>query len=303
MIIFKRTLNRLLSLKFFIIYFLIFIPILILLTFSFGLMDNINPNYNSVLDRSLANFFIINFMWILGVPFLITIASRGSSLIQQEIDEETLVLLVSKPINRLRIYLEKWLATYVVSFIVAIISILLSLTIYILIFKLDSTIILQLFKMVPGLIIYILFINFIFTSISVVITLLLKNRIRSIILLIVLVMLIEFIFPVIKSASFQSDAYVKNKIYLFDLNYHFGIMYFYIMKIFAAVHFTPTSQESVNSFITIFKPIDNQSGTIYILSNPVLNYIKPYILFIVYFVLGLVSMFFSYYLLKKKDIN
>ncbi|QVK17309.1 ABC transporter permease subunit [Mycoplasmatota bacterium] len=308
MIIFKHTFKRMLTLKFLIIYFIIFIPIFLGFTALFNIdMKNVS-SYIIMRDHYLSNFFIVTFMWSLGLPFLITTASRGSALIQKEIDDDTLVLLVSKPINRKRIYLEKWLASFAISTIIGLLSIFLSLTLYIIVFKIDSMILLMFISLIPSLIIYILFINFVLTSLSMFVTALFKHRTRSVITLVIFIMIFQLILPIFKPLLIQSRVYEKYFVYLYDLNYHFGIIYYSIINLFSTVSFSPFTQIKIAQFVGIFSTgfngydMDRDLGFL-----PdhfqALNYINPIFVFIFWILLSSLFMWLCYRILKNTDIG
>ncbi len=309
MIIFKHTFKRMLTLKFLIVYFIIFIPLFLLFTilFSQGQSENID-SFIIVRDNNLANFFIVTFMWTLGIPFLIVTASRGTALIQQEIDEDTLVLLISKPIERGRLFLEKWLASFAISTLIGLLSIFLSLSLMVLFFQIESMILEMFISLIPSLIIYILLINFIVTALSMFIVALIKHRTRAVIALVIFIMIFQLILPLFKPLLTMTGKYETFYVYVYDLNYHFGLMYYHIIRLFSNVEFSPLTQIKISEFIGIFQSnmegynVDMDLGFLPD-QFEVLNYLHPGIVFTFWIIISAFFMLMSYKILKRQDID
>ncbi len=308
MVIYKSTLKRFLSRKFILIYFTVFILIFLGFTAIFrqAILGDYANNFIIVRDEYLASFFVATFLWTLGVPFQIIIVSKCVALIQQEVDENTLVLLIAKPIERKRIFLEKYLGTYTVSSIIGLVSVLLSLSLYIIFYKIDSVILEMFITLLPSLVIYTLLINLIISALTIFVTSIFKHRNRAIITLIVFIMIVELIFPLIKP-MLGVDLYKKYYIYLYDINYHFGIMFYEIINLFSNIQFSPLAQQNIGQFVGIFATMGNDYLDHDLRFVPdsfaTNNFIPPLVIFFFWIFISFLFLFLSYLILKKQDID
>ncbi|ERJ12979.1 ABC transporter permease subunit [Haloplasma contractile] len=315
MVIFTQTFKMMLKLKRTLIY-LIFIALGSLLA-VFAMreaIDGTSTNVNLLIDRYLSIFFMFTFMWVIGIPFLISMANRGASLIQEEIEEGTLVVLVSKPISRYRILLEKWLASFVVSLLLGLTSMFINLTMMVFMLSLDSAIISILLSLQLSLIVYIIFMNIVMTSISLMFSLVLKKRVRTIILLVVLIMVTFAVFPLFKVPLMQMGYYDGLKLYLIDLNYQFGVVYYTIIDTFTTIKFTPETQVIISQFLGIFEvgnasPFTNGYGGIdedlgFLHGNfGISKYIHPAIIISFWVTVSAANILLSTLLVKRMDIS
>ncbi len=308
MIIFKQTIKNYFNLKFLIIYFSIFIPVYLALIFIFTKIKlPFIESYYLQMDKHLAGFFIVSFMWTLGLPFLIMTANRGCSIYHQEIEEDTMIVLISKPITRYHIFIEKWLATMLISISVGVLSLFLSLSLYVVYYRLPSNTIILLLSLIPSLCIYMLFIVFVIIALSIFVTMVLNKRMWSMVIMVVFIMLFEFMIPLFKLLLTSSGVYEKFNLYLVDINYQFGYIQFYIIDKLTNVPFSPYAKATIDQFIGIFNlsnngEVDLDLGFIPNHFQP-LNYINPVIIIIFWLSISIIMMYLSYIFLKRKDIT
>ena len=172
-------------------------------------------------------YYIIQFMWVLGIPFLLNASAKGVSLINDEITDGTLGLLVSMKISRFKILFYKWLALYLSMIIIGIVSIFLSFSLMTLISNMDYNIKVVLINSIPNLIKYLLVLAFVITAISILFSLLIKSKINAILILTVFIILAFLASPLLK--MFLVSYYERFYLYYVDFNYHFSLIFIILL--------------------------------------------------------------------------
>jgi len=146
------------------------------------------------------------------------------------------------------------------------------------------------------------------TALSMFVVTVFKHRTRAIISLVVFIMLFQLILPMFKPLLMYSGQYESYYVYLYDINYHFGIMYYSIINLFSNVKFSPLAQMRISDFIGIFSIVvegNNEDQDLGFMPDryTTLQYISPIIIFTFWIVLSSLLMVLSYRILKKQDID
>lgn len=264
-------------------------------------------SFQSQIDFTVGIYYILVFMWVLGIPFLIVTSAKGISLISNEISEGTLGLLVSTKISRYQIVLYKWIALYFVIVLLGILGIFVNISIISTVSGMDSNIINLLIKTVPYLIQYLLFIGFVFSNLAILISLLIKSKIFATINITFYIIIIFLIIPLFK--NFLNTYYEKYYLYLFDFNYHFSLIYYYFINK-SNVEISPVLQSVMGTFIGVFNIKNVTDNDMTFLLNSALmknasiyTYLDAYFLIIFWVLLGLFSLLLSMRILTKRDIS
>ncbi|MDF2699023.1 MAG: family transporter protein [Haloplasmataceae bacterium] len=258
------------------------------------------------LSSTIGIYYILIFMWVLGIPFLIMMTSKGISLLANEFQEGTMSLLVSTKISRTKIVLSKWLALYITTLLLGTLAIILNLSIIYFVSGMSSFILNQLIQAIPNLIYYLLFIGFIFTTLSILMSLLVKSKVLASITMITIIILIFLIIPLFK--SFLTVYYEDYYLYLFDLNYQLGLIYNYFISK-SNIELTPSIQNILGMFIGIFD-LDTMvdldllaiSDTALLSKASVRNYLNVRDLLLGWSFTGFMSLILSIIILQKKDV-
>jgi len=252
-------------------------------------------------------FYILIFMWVLGIPFLIIISTKGISLIANEFQEGTMSLLVSTKLSRIKIVLYKWLAIFLSLILLGILAIFENLSILYLISGMNDIILNQLIQTVPSLLMYLLFIGFVFSSISILLSLIIKSKVIAIIVMITIIILIFLIIPLFK--NFLIGYYENYYLYLIDLNYHLSMIYYYFISQ-NNVELTPSIQITFGTFIGIFdlnsitdSDIVALTGKNLLTKASIHNYLNVRHLIIAWGFIGILSLGSSMFVLHVRDVN
>ena len=134
-------------------------------------------SFESQIDFTIGIYYILVFMWVLGIPFLIMISAKGISLIANELSEGTLGLLVSMKISRYQIILYKWFALYAATILLGLLGLLGTISTISFISGMDENIRQEIMKSLPYLIQYLFVVGFIFSSIAMLMSLFIKSKI------------------------------------------------------------------------------------------------------------------------------
>ena len=232
-IVVKKTFQDIYSLKktiISLIVILIFPLIFVILPtgVDFGL---ISPNHAA----TIIGFALIfpAFFWTLGLVYTIIIGTTGAPLIAEEVRSGTMLLLVSKPISRLKIFIGKYIAVYLYGMLLSFLSIFL--IGWVGVFAKSGNIdhFICLIPFLTALFIYSLFILFLFTSITMAFSSIFKKA-RSASTLIIFIVIFSFLaFYLIR--GFTGQYYVTFQLYHFDLGYHLGNVFIFFIETLDAV--------------------------------------------------------------------
>ncbi len=226
MTLFKKTWDDLYSLKGLIITVIIMAIIPILIT-GIGLLNsNLDefPPYAAGMTI-VFNFLPFYYLISLGIIYGIVIGTKSSGLICEEIEAGTMLILVSKPIGRIQIFLGKFLAAFVYMALIAFVAIFS--TGWILILMITGNIE-HFFAIVPVLLLLVLFsqfINAIFLSISMALSSIMKKGKKVSMMMIVIILFTFLGFFLIKIQF--GGVYDTYNLYVFDISYHLGNVFIF----------------------------------------------------------------------------
>ncbi len=262
---------------------------------------------SSQTDFTIGIYYILVFMWVLGIPFLIVASAKGIGLIANEMSEGTLGLLVSMKISRYQILIYKWIALYIVMLLLGTLGIFTNITIITTISNMDNNIKTLLIESIPNLIKYLILIGFIFSSLSILLSLLIKSKVVAIISITFYIVIIFLIIPLFKTLLLSY--YEQYYLYYIDLNYHFSLIYYYFIDANNNT-FSPAIQSVVGNFIGVFdlnKGVDKDlsviTGITLMKAAPVYSYLAATNLIIYWMLFGIIGLIVSIRILTKRDIT
>lgn len=308
MVVFINNFRNLLNWKSTLIYIVVMsiLPTIIGSVLKSEIYDG-SMSMASQIDFTIGIYYILVFMWVLGIPFLIVASAKGIGLISNEISEGTLGLLVSMKISRYQIVLYKWITLYLVILLLGILGIFTNITIISTVANMDNNIKALLIESVPQLIKYLILIGFIFSTLAILLSLLIKSKVVAIVSITFYIVIIFLIIPLFK--NFLFSYYEKFFLYYLDLNYQFSLMYYYFINGNNNI-FTPAIQSVVGIFIGIFdlkKVVDNDlsilTGSTLMKTAPVYPYLDAFNLIIFWLSFGVMSLIISIRILTKRDIT
>ena len=232
-IVIKKTFQDIYSLKKIIITLIIILilPLIYILlpsTVDFGL---ISPNHAA----TIISFALIfpAFFWTLGLVYTIVIGTSGAPLIAEEVKSGTMLLLVSKPISRIKIFIGKYIAVYLYGMLLSFLSIFVIGWVGVIAKSGNIDHFISLIPFLTALYIYSLFILFLFTSLTMAFSSIFKKA-RFASTLIIFIAIFSFLaFYIIRGLTGQF--YVTFQLYHFDLGYHLGNVFILFIETLNAV--------------------------------------------------------------------
>lgn len=218
-VIMSKTLDDLMSLRR--MAFLIFLGTSLTVLLVGGLSGGDQEMSLQMQTQSLIDYFtIFIFLWTSGFFLSITVSTAAAGFISREHDEGTLLILVSKPINRFEIILGKFLALLISSLIIQSAVLCLSIICLWAFMSLDPYSVQALLNLLPWVLLYSFIVMLIFSCIGTALSTILRSRTRIMLILTIIIMLTFFI-GIIPRTVFAST-YETYYLYYGDLGYHLG---------------------------------------------------------------------------------
>ena len=220
-IILSKTLRDLMSLKRTLALVLIGVSLPIIMSFVWRdwfmtHLMSLEMQTHYIID----NFSIILFMWVAGAFLAVMVAATAAGFISKEDTDGTLLLMVSKPVNRFEIMLGKFLALVINAMILEAIVLFLAVLAFYFIVPLDPDSVKALLGLLPWVFLFSLLVTLAFGSLSVAFSALLKSRVKITLVLMLMVMLVFLIGLPLRMAAL--GAYEGYYLYYLDLGYHLG---------------------------------------------------------------------------------
>lgn len=175
-------------------------------------------------------FLIFAFVWVCGVAPAVLSSLMGASFVAQEEADGTLLVLVSKPVRRVDIFLSKFAAFALASLAFAASSLLVSLYIWASAFKLDLYSFFRVLSMFPILLIYCMLVCLLFGSISAAISTMFSSKIKALVPVILVVLLTFFVFIPIRGGARAAGVYQSFMLDAVDLGYDLGNIYIGLLE-------------------------------------------------------------------------
>lgn len=302
-VIIKKTLFDIISIKkviitivamFLVPLIFIFLPIAV----DFGLIST----HHAATVISIAIVFP-SFLWSLGLAFTVIIGISGSPLISDEVRSGTMLILVSKPISRIKIFLGKYLAVFLFGMIISFTSIF---TIgWIGVLKNSGNIdhFISLLPFLTALFLYSLFILFLFTSITMALSSIFKKSRTTSLLIMVLAILSYLAFMIIR--TLVGPFYAAFQLYHFDLGYHLGNVFVLFIETLNAIPPSASWQlffGTMTGIYSLTSTIDPDQG-INLGGLEKTNYYLPIFSLLIWILIAGLLLFFGIISLKKREIS
>jgi ABC-type transport system involved in multi-copper enzyme maturation permease subunit len=257
------------------------------------------------------NFSLLPFLylWTAGAIYVTFVGGQSAGLIADEVDRGTMLILVSKPISRVQIFLGKFLAVLLFGALMSVISIY---TLGWLIVWLLSGNIDHFLAMLPFLNFFVLFsffLDLIFVSIAMALSSIMKKgkKVGGIIILIVI--MTYFGFFMIRMASM--DTYTKYYLYYVDIGYHLGNVFVFLNSTFNIFPNSSTWQMFFSLFTGVYQfnifggggsMVDSSQG-IDLGGYPINTYVAPVVSFILWVSISILLLLYGLYKLQRKEIS
>jgi ABC-type transport system involved in multi-copper enzyme maturation permease subunit len=278
-----------------------------------AIMSNLlNPDISPYSASMKILFIILPMIYFLsfGLIYSIFVGAQSAGLICEEIEKGTMLILISKPIGRIQIFLGKFFAVFCFGALVSLLSTFVIgwFSVLIATANLEHFIV-----MVPRLWFiwfYSLYINLIFCSISMALSSIMKSgkKVGGIIIAIVLITFIGFFMIKMLAAAF----YVKYYLYMVDIGYHLGYIFVLFNDFFGAIPATSAWQGDFNMYTGVFNAPSLFGGTGESLDSaqqidlggyPLNNYVTPLGSFLIWTGFSLLLLAFGLFKLKTREIS
>ncbi|MHA1472307.1 MAG: ABC transporter permease [Promethearchaeota archaeon] len=302
-IVIKKTFKDVFSFKKTIIILIVVVifPLIVVLlptSVDFGL---ISPNHAATIVGFALMFPA--FFWTLGLVYTIIIGTSGAPLIAEEVKSGTMLLLVSKPISRIKIFIGKYIAVYLYGMLLSFFSIFMIGWIGVFVKSGNIDHFISLIPFLTALFLYSLFVLFLFTSITMAFSSIFKKA-RSASILIIFISILTYIaFLLIRTLTGQF--YVTFQLYHFDLGYHLGNVFILFIETLNAIPPSISWQlmfANITGVYSIGTSIDPDQN-INLGGLEKTNYYLPVFSLLIWILIAALLLVFGIWSLKKREIS
>lgn len=258
--------------------------------------------YNKALEQLLLFQHLFVFFGLDGVLLICMIAGNTSGLIASETHEGTFKLLAAKPNSRATILLGKILGNIVGLTILMILMLLSYYGTLVVLNSLDGNILKDLIAYLPSYLLYGLLVIVIFSGVSTILSCVCKKKITALLPVLVLMIVAMGFFPIFRLVTALTGASTSKVVTMVDLNYHLALMFKECVSLVGNIKSNQILGYLMNLFSNQSLDADivrstNLSG--YWMENKSLS--APMVT-VVYLAIAIVSYYFSFEIIKKKDI-
>lgn len=250
------------------------------------------------------NFTPLLFMVVTGIFLTLIVSATAASFISKEDSDGTLLIMVSKPINRFEIILGKFLALIINAMLIEIVVLLLSAMIFWLVLPIDPETLAAVLGLIPWLLLYSLLVTIVFGSVAIAFSTLIKSRVKIMLVLMLLIMLIFFVGQIPRTAF--STTYENYRLYYGDLGYHLGNTFTMLMENTEAGQMMPTRQAIMTVFAGTYKDVeDNIDPDIgaYPPSLELTNYVSPAISTTIWLCIFAIALALAIWAMERKEVH
>ncbi len=243
------------------------------------------------------------FFWSLGLSYTIFIGISGSPLIADEISSGTMLILISKPISRIKIFLGKFIGVFLYGMVLSFIAIFVSGWMGVLIKSGNIDHFVSLIPFLTALYLYSLFILFLFTSITMALSSIFKKS-RNASVGILLITIFSFLaFQLIR--TMVGSAYAIFQLYHFDLGYHLGNVFILFIESLNAIP-PSTSWQNIFGLLTgvysTESPVDPDQN-INLGGYSKTNYYLPIVSLLLWLLIAFLLLAFALISLRKREVS
>jgi len=302
-IVIKKTFQDIFSFKKFIvmIIFMLFLPLIYSIGgagVDFGLISTHHAATVISIDLAFPIFF-----WSLGLTYTIFIGVSGAPLIADEVKSGTMLILISKPISRIKIFLGKFIGVFLYGMLLSFISIFVIGWIGVLMQSGNIDHFVSLIPFLTAIYLYSLFILFLFSSITLALSSIFEKS-RNAALGILLIVIFSYLaFLIIRQIAGQY--YVLFQFYHFDLGYHLGNIFILFIESLDAIPPSTTWQLMFGMLTGVYStdsPIDPDQN-INLGGFEKTNYYLPSISLLIWLLIAILLLAFGLMSLKKREIS
>lgn len=269
---------------------------------------------NAGLSPDMATFYIlksfigISFIWTSGFFLAFAVVASGVGAISKELNEGTLLTLVSKPIARRHIVLGKFTGIVIHALLMITVIFLFQAVILWFVLPVEAptfgALLLAILWMIP----YSLLVILVFASLSLVVSSLIDNQVVATALACGAILFV-FLFGIVITTIFMTNqgAYENNYLYMLDGSYHLGNAFAPALKQALGGELLPAQElDEIRVFAGIFKGgrFGDVSGhSEYLYPAELANYVTPVVSIILLMVLAAGSLAVAVLMTERKDVG
>jgi ABC-type transport system involved in multi-copper enzyme maturation permease subunit len=256
----------------------LFIPVVNGVFWRFGLQDaNLSPDMETF--YLLKRFIGISFIWTAGFFLAFAVVTSAAGALSKELNDGTLLTLVSKPISRRQIVLGKMAAIVIHALLMVTVILLIQAVILWFVLPVEAPTFAALLAAIPWIVLYSLLVILVFGSISLALSSLIDNQV-VITVLACGVILFLFLFGPISGTwfSMKPQSYENNHVYMFDGAYQLGNAFAPALEQALGGEMLPSEQLSEITYFTgIFEGgrMGRGSSSEYAYPAEMANYVTP----------------------------
>ncbi len=304
--IFRKTFADFSNPKLLVAYFLPFLAIggFLALGFANNLPDDIAALPLAQQEALLFDTYAaLSFFWGVGIPLLVVGAILSANTLALEAERGTLRILLSKPIRRWEVVVGTFLAILAFSLLMALASMLLvGVALYLLSEASAAAIGGGIFALVPGNLVFAVFVSIVAAGLGTALAVLTQNRLRTALGGVVLPVLYFAFLPI---RALGGPSYEEYYLYIVDVSYHFGHA-FVLAHEAVGSGFTPETQASLAIWTGVYDPkrplVDPLLGGMPTSLDPV-GYVPPVASLVGLLVVSLGLFGFALYRFEHMDVS
>jgi ABC-type transport system involved in multi-copper enzyme maturation permease subunit len=243
-VILEKTLDDLMKLKRMAILVVLGAALTVLMVYLMGSEENMSLEMRTQMVLDYFTLFV--FLWTTGFVLAMTVATTAAGFIAKEHDDGTLLLLVTKPINRFEIVLGKFLALMISSLLLQGVTLCGCVVVLWALLSLDPYTVEALLGLLPWMFLYSVLVILIFGAMAVALSTLMRSRVKIMLILMVVVMLTFFIGMMPRTVL--STYYAEFYLYYGDLGYHLGNTYVLLLDQSEDWRMIPSNQVMMAAF-------------------------------------------------------
>lgn len=207
------------------------------------------------LSNNIINIYsLIAFMMIVGIMIWIICSNSSSGLFSNEIHEGTIRLLLSKEITRVHLVVGKVLGMILGSIVYLITSFAVFILVFCLFSGVEKDILLLIIKATLVFIVYGIVVIFIIGGLGTFLSTVFKKKVPAVLIMIALGGLIFGIIPIVRVILSQFGYYNQFNLYIFDLNYHFGLIFNNFLGFIGDLSLSQNTNGIFTIFTNIYTP-------------------------------------------------
>ncbi len=253
----------------------------------------------------LINFNLVTMLywWMLGMIFTILVTGATSGVIADEIDKGTMLILVSKPVSRMQIFLGKFLGVYAFGACMSCAGIFLGGWIAVLFSSGNITHFLEMLPFLFFMFAYSLFVELIFVSISMALSSILRTGRKAMMISLIIVFMTFLIFFIVRMVA--SSIYVEYSLYWLDIGYHLSNFLAFAMQVWSIIPSSTLWQSTFNMFTGAFLSSSSLDTTqnIDLGGLPLAEYVSPIVSLLIWIAIAVLLTGLGLLKLKRKEIT